>query len=131
MPKRTRPASGNLTGMAARRMSGLLFKMLTGLDLAAVVHYAGGGPALKADRRTGANHVQAGVGVDSTLVRSGQLRALAVTRSDAFASVAGNPALGGRQGLWKLLTGIGAPAKLRRSKSETSREIYAAFTYPQ
>jgi tripartite-type tricarboxylate transporter receptor subunit TctC len=31
---------------SAPYVSGLLFKMMTGLDLA-VVHYAGGGPALK------------------------------------------------------------------------------------
>jgi tripartite-type tricarboxylate transporter receptor subunit TctC len=111
---------------------GLLFKMTTGLDLT-IVHYAGGGPALK-DMTEGQAHVMfepmsAAIGP----IRSGKLRALAVTtatRSEALPDV---PALTESVPGYEAsaVTGIGAPANTPAEIIDRlNREINAAFADP-
>jgi tripartite-type tricarboxylate transporter receptor subunit TctC len=70
-------------------VSGELFKMLTGVEVAAV-HYAGGGPALKAMIDGQAQVMFEPMSAAIAPIRSGQLRALAVTtvtRSKALPDV--------------------------------------------
>jgi tripartite-type tricarboxylate transporter receptor subunit TctC len=70
-------------------VSGELFKMLTGVEVA-VVHYAGGGPALKAMIDGQAQVMFEPMSAAIAPIRSGQLRALAVTtvtRSKALPDV--------------------------------------------
>ena len=113
-------------------VSGLLFKMMTGLDLA-VVHYAGGGPALKAMIEGQAQIMFEPMSASIAPVRSGKLRALAVTtatRSEALPEI---PALGEfvRGYEASAVTGIGAPANTPVEIIERlNREINAAFTDP-
>jgi tripartite-type tricarboxylate transporter receptor subunit TctC len=114
-------------------VTGLLFKMMTGLDLA-VVHYAGGGPALK-DMIEGQVQIMfEPMSAAIAPVRSGQLRALAVTtatRSDILPDI---PALGEFVGGFEAsaVTGIGAPANTPvEIIDRLNREINAAFTDPR
>ena len=113
-------------------VSGLLFKMMAGVDLT-VVHYAGGGPALKG-MIEGKSHVMfepmsAAIGP----IRSDKLRALAVTsatRSEALPDV---PTVGQSVPGYEAsaVTGIGAPANTPADIIDTlNREINAAFTDP-
>jgi tripartite-type tricarboxylate transporter receptor subunit TctC len=74
---------------SALHVSGLLFKMMTGLDLA-VVHYAGGGPALKGMIEGQAEIMFEPMSASIGPVSSGSLRALAVTtatRSEALPDI--------------------------------------------
>jgi tripartite-type tricarboxylate transporter receptor subunit TctC len=67
-------------------VSGLLFQMMTGVDLS-IVHYAGGGPALKGMIEGQAQVMFEPMSASIGPIRSGTLRALAVTtatRSEAF-----------------------------------------------
>jgi tripartite-type tricarboxylate transporter receptor subunit TctC len=113
-------------------MSGLLFKMMTGLDLA-VVHYGGGGPALKAMIGGQAQIMFEPMSASIAPVRSGQLRALAVTTATRSAALPEIPALGEfvRSYEASAVTGIGAPANTPiEIIDRLNREINAAFTDP-
>lgn len=113
-------------------VSGLMFMMATGLDLA-VVHYAGGGPALK-DMIDGQAQIMfepmsASIGP----VSSGKLRALAVTTASRSEALPGIPAMGEFVPDYEAsaVTGIGAPANTSVEIIERlNREINAAFTDP-
>jgi tripartite-type tricarboxylate transporter receptor subunit TctC len=70
-------------------LTGELFRMMAGIDLA-VVHYAGGGPALKEMIAGHAQVMFEPISAAIEPVRAGQLRALAVTtaaRSDALPGI--------------------------------------------
>ena len=111
-------------------VSGLLFKMMTGVDLT-VVHYAGGGPALKGMIEGQAQVMFEPMSASIGPIRSGKLRALAITtakRSEALPDV---PTLGefvpGYEA--SAVTGIGAPANTPPEIiGRLNREINAAFT---
>jgi tripartite-type tricarboxylate transporter receptor subunit TctC len=113
-------------------VSGLLFKMMTGLDLA-IVQYAGGGPALKEMIEGHAQIMFEPMSASIEPIRSGRLRALAVTtasRSDALPDV---PSLGDFVPGYEAsaVTGIGAPANTPTEIIDRlNREINAAFTDP-
>ena len=113
-------------------LSGLLFKMMTGLDLA-VVQYAGGGPALKAMIDGQAQIMFEPMSASIAPVRSGQLRALAVTTATRSQALPETPALGEfvRGYEASAVTGIGAPANTSAEiVGRLNREINAAFTDP-
>jgi tripartite-type tricarboxylate transporter receptor subunit TctC len=113
-------------------VTGLLFRMMTGLDLA-VVHYGGGGPALKAVREGQAQIMFEPMSASIEPIRSGRLRALAVTtatRSEALPEI---PAMGEFVAGFEAsaVTGIGAPAGTPVEIIERlNREINAAFSDP-
>ena len=71
-------------------VSGELFKIMTGLDLA-VVHYAGGGPALKAMIDGQAQMMFEPMSASIEPIKSGKLRALAVTTASALGGAARCP----------------------------------------
>jgi tripartite-type tricarboxylate transporter receptor subunit TctC len=102
-------------------VSGELFKMLTGLDLA-VVHYAGGGPALKAMIDGQAQLMFEPMSASIEPVRSGKLRALAVTTAARAPALPDVPPLAefvpGYEA--SAVTGIGVPR-------DTPAEIVAAL----
>jgi tripartite-type tricarboxylate transporter receptor subunit TctC len=113
-------------------VSGLLFKMMTGLELI-VVQYAGGGPALKEMIDGQAQIMFEPMSASIESVRSGRLRALAVTtatRSDALPDV---PSLSDFVPGYEAssVTGIGAPANTPTEIIDRlNREINAAFADP-
>src|SRR5450631_695914 len=74
-------------------VTGLLFRMMTGLDLA-VVHYAGGGPALKAMIEGQAQIMFEPMSASIEPIRSGKLRALAVTTATRSEALPAIPAMG-------------------------------------
>ena len=133
-------AKANLAGIkmastgngSSPHVSGLLFNMLTGLDLA-IVQYAGGGPALKGMIEGQAQIMFEPMSASIEPVRAGKLRALAVTtasRSDALPDV---PSLSdfipGYEA--SAVTGIGAPSSTPvEIIDRLNREINAAFTDP-
>ena len=113
-------------------VSGLLFNMMAGLDLA-VVHYAGGGPALKEMIEGHAQIMFEPVSASIEPVRSGKLRALAVTTATRSEALPDIPALSdfipGYEA--SAVTGIGAPANTPAEIIDRlNREINAAFTDP-
>jgi tripartite-type tricarboxylate transporter receptor subunit TctC len=91
-------------------VSGELFKLTTGLELA-VTHYAGGGPALRAMIEGQAQVMFEPMSASIEPVRSGKLRALAVTTTTRSAALPDVPTLGeivpGYEA--SAATGIGAP----------------------
>jgi tripartite-type tricarboxylate transporter receptor subunit TctC len=113
-------------------VSGLLFTMMTGVDLS-VVHYAGGGPALQGMIDGKAQIMFEPMSASIASIRSGQLRALAVTtamRSDVLPDI---PALNNFVPGYEAsaVTGIGAPANTPTEIIDRlNREINAAFTDP-
>jgi tripartite-type tricarboxylate transporter receptor subunit TctC len=113
-------------------VSGLLFQMMTGLDLA-VVHYAGGGPALKDMIDGQAQIMFEPMSAASEPIRSGKLRALAVTTATRSAALPDIPAMGDFVAGFEAsaVTGIGAPANTPvEIIDRLNREINAAFTDP-
>ncbi len=111
-------------------LSGLLFKMMTGLDLT-VVHYGGGGPALKGMIEGQAQVMFEPMSASIGPVRSGKLRALAVTTAERSAALPDIPALGEAVPGYEAsaVTGIGAPANTPADiVDRLNREINAAFT---
>ena len=102
-------------------VSGELFKMMTGLDLP-VVHYAGGGPALKAMIEGQAQVMFEPMSAAIDPVRSGKLRPLAVTTTTRAAALPHVPALADAVPGYEAsaVTGIGAP-------KETPAEIIATL----
>jgi tripartite-type tricarboxylate transporter receptor subunit TctC len=132
---RANPAAVKLaaTGQGSSpHVSGLLFKMMTGLDLA-VVQYAGGGPALKGMIEGQAQIMFEPISASIEPIRSGKLRALAVTTATLSEALPDIPALGdfipGYEA--SAVTGIGAPANTPAEIIDRlNREINAAFTDP-
>jgi tripartite-type tricarboxylate transporter receptor subunit TctC len=113
-------------------VSGELFKMLTGVEVA-VVHYAGGGPALKAMIEGQAQVMFEPMSAAIAPIRSGQLRALAVTtitRSKALPDVPPMAdAVPGYEA--SAVTGIGAPRSTPAGIIDAlNAAINAAFTDP-
>jgi len=91
-------------------VSGELFKMLTGVEVA-VVHYAGGGPALKAMIDGQAQVMFEPMSAAIAPIRSGQLRALAVTTTTRSKALPDVPAMADAVPGYEAsaVTGIGAP----------------------
>ena len=113
-------------------VTGELFKMMTGLDLP-VVHYAGGGPALKAMIAGEAQVMFEPMSASIEPVRSGKLRALGVTTAARAPALPDVPTVGefvpGYEA--SALTGIGAPRDTPAEIVERlNREINAAFADP-
>lgn len=113
-------------------VSGLLFTSMAGVDLE-IVQYAGGGPALKGMIEGGAQMMFEPMSASIGPVRSGKLRALAVTtttRSTALPDVPPlNDAVPGYEA--SALTGIGVPAKTPPAIIERlNKEINAGLTDP-
>jgi tripartite-type tricarboxylate transporter receptor subunit TctC len=112
--------------------SGLLFTMMAGVDLT-VVHYAGGGPALKGMIEGQAQIMFEPMSASIEPVRSGKLRALAVTtamRSDVLPDI---PTLGDFVPGYEAsaVTGLGAPANTPvKIIDRLNKEINAAFADP-
>ncbi len=114
-------------------VTGELFKMMTGLDLP-VVHYAGGGPALKAMIAGETQMMFEPMSASIEPVRTGKLRALGVTTAARSAALPDVPAVGefvpGYEA--SALTGIGAPRDTPAAVIERlNREINAAFVRPR
>jgi len=118
---------------SAPHVSGVLFMTMTGADLT-VVHYAGGGPALKSLGEGQAQVMFEPMSAAIGPIRSGTLRAFAVTtatRSDALPDV---PCLGESVPGYEAsaVTGIGAPANTPvEIIDRLNREINAAFADQQ
>jgi tripartite-type tricarboxylate transporter receptor subunit TctC len=113
-------------------VTGELFKMMTGLDLP-VVHYAGGGPALKAMIAGEAQVMFEPMSASIEPVRSGKLRALGVTTTARASALPDVPTVGETVPGYEAsaLTGIGAPRETPAAIVERlNREINAAFADP-
>jgi tripartite-type tricarboxylate transporter receptor subunit TctC len=113
-------------------VSGLLFTMMVGVDLA-VVHYAGGGPALQGMIEGQAQIMFEPMSASIEPIRSGKLRALAVTTATRSEALPGIPAVGDFVPGYEAsaVTGIGAPANTPLEIIDRlNREINAAFTDP-
>jgi tripartite-type tricarboxylate transporter receptor subunit TctC len=113
-------------------VSGELFRMMAGVDMA-VVHFAGGGPALKAMIAGQAQVMFEPISAAIEPVRAGTLRALAVTtvtRSGALPDIpAVSDSLPGYAA--SAVTGVGAPRNTPAEIVDTlNREINAALADP-
>jgi len=126
-PGRIRMASTG-TG-SAPHVSGLLFKTMTGLDLP-IVHFAGGGPALK-DLIAGQTQMMfEPMSAAIEAVKSGKLRALAVTTATRSSALPDIPTVAETVPGYEAsaMTGIGAPAGTAAAIVEKlNKEINAAF----
>jgi tripartite-type tricarboxylate transporter receptor subunit TctC len=91
-------------------VSGELFKIMTGVEMP-VVHYAGGGPALKAMIEGEAQMMFEPMSASIEPVRSGKLRPLAVTTSSRSAALPDIPILADAVPGYEAsaVTGIGVP----------------------
>ena len=121
------------TGIASSpHVSGVLFQMMTGLDLV-LVPYAGGGPALKDLIAGQAQMMFEPMSASIEPVRTGKLRALAVTTATRSATLPDVPILGDSVPGYEAsaVTGVGVP---RNTPSEIverlNAEINAAFADP-
>ena len=113
-------------------VSGLLFEMMAGVDIA-VVHYAGGGPALKGMIAGKAQVMFEPMSASIEPVRSGKLSALAVTTATRSEALPDIPPLGESVPGYEAsaVTGIGAPANTPTDIIDRlNKEINAAFTDP-
>jgi tripartite-type tricarboxylate transporter receptor subunit TctC len=113
-------------------VSGLLFNMMAGVDVP-IVHYAGGGPALKGVIAGEAQIMFEPMSASIESVRSGKLRALAVTTATRSEALPDIPPLGESvQGYEaSAVTGIGAPANTSDDiVDRLNKEINAAFADP-
>jgi tripartite-type tricarboxylate transporter receptor subunit TctC len=121
------------TGNASSpHVSGELFRMMTGIDLA-VVQYAGGGPALEAliDARVQVMFEPMSAAIDS--IRARELRALAVTTATRSGGLPDIPTMGESVPGYEAsaVTGIGAPKNIAAEIVATlNKEINAAFADP-
>jgi tripartite-type tricarboxylate transporter receptor subunit TctC len=95
---------------SAPHVSGELFKMLTGVEVA-VVHYAGGGPALKAMMDGQAQLMFEPMSAAIEPIRAGKLVPLAVTTAARSAALPDVPAIADAVPGYEAsaVTGIGAP----------------------
>jgi tripartite-type tricarboxylate transporter receptor subunit TctC len=106
--------------------------MMTGVELE-VVHYAGGGPALKDMIAGQVQMMFEPMSASIDPVRSGKLRALAVTTATRSDALAGVPSLGDFVPGYEAsaVTGIGAPANTPvEIIDRLNREINSAFADP-
>jgi tripartite-type tricarboxylate transporter receptor subunit TctC len=113
-------------------VSGELFKMLTGVEVA-VVHYAGGGPALKAMIDGQAQVMFEPMSAAIAPIRSGQLRALAVTTTTRSQALPDVPTMADAVPGYEAsaVTGIGAPRNTPAEIIATlNAAINAAFADP-
>jgi tripartite-type tricarboxylate transporter receptor subunit TctC len=112
-------------------VSGELFKMLTGVEVA-VVHYAGGGPALRAMIDGQAQVMFEPMSAAIAPIRSGQLRALAVTTTTCSPALPDAPMADAVPGYEaSAVTGIGAPRSTPAEIIATlNASINAAFADP-
>jgi tripartite-type tricarboxylate transporter receptor subunit TctC len=113
-------------------VTGELFKLMTGLPLP-VVHYPGGGPALKAMIEGKAEMMFEPMSASIEPVRTGKLRALAVTTTTRSAALPDIPVMAdfipGFEA--SAATGIGAPRGTPAAIIDTLNEaVYAAFADP-
>ena len=126
-PRRIKLAS---TGNGSSpHVSGELFKMLTAVDVA-VVHYAGGGPALKAMVEGQAQMMFEPMSAAIAPIRTGQLRPLAVTTATRSAALPDVPPLADSVPGYEAsaATGIGAPKDTPAEIIDTlNAAINAAF----
>jgi tripartite-type tricarboxylate transporter receptor subunit TctC len=111
-------------------VSGLLFTMMTGVDLT-VVQYVGGGPALKGMIEGQAQMMFEPMSASIAPIRAGKLRALAVTtatRAQTLPEISTvNESVPGYEA--SAVTGIGVPANTPvEIIDRLNREINAAFT---
>jgi tripartite-type tricarboxylate transporter receptor subunit TctC len=114
-------------------VSGQLFKMMTGVDLA-VVQYAGGGPALKELIGAGVQMMFEPMSAAIDSIRAGKLRALAVTTATRSGALPGIPTMAESVPGYEAsaVTGIGAPKNTSAGIVATlNKEINAAFADPQ
>jgi tripartite-type tricarboxylate transporter receptor subunit TctC len=110
-------------------VTGELFKQMTGLALD-VVHYGGGGPALKAMIAGEAQMMFEPMSASIEPVRSGKLWAIAVTTSERSAALPGVAALAETVPGYEAsaVTGIGVPKGTPAEIVETlNRAVQAAF----
>jgi tripartite-type tricarboxylate transporter receptor subunit TctC len=113
-------------------VSGELFKMLTGVDVA-VAHYAGGGPALKAMVEGEAQMMFEPMSAAIAPIRAGKLRALAVTTATRSAALPDVPTMADSVPGYEAsaVTGIGAPKDTPAEIIATlNAAINAAFADP-
>jgi len=113
-------------------VSAELFKMLTGLALP-VVHYAGGGPALKAMIEGQAQVMFEPMSAAIAPIRSGQLRAVAVTTAGRSPALPDVPPMADAVPGYEAsaVTGIGAPSNTPAEIIATlNAAINAAFADP-
>ena len=113
-------------------VAGELFKMMTGVDLA-VIHYAGGGPALKAMIDGQGQIMFEPMSASIEPIRTGKLRPLAVTTATRSKALPDIPALGDSVPGYEAsaVTGIGAPKSTPPDiVDRLNRAINAAFADP-
>ncbi len=113
-------------------VSGLLFTTLAGVDLE-TVQFAGGGPALKGMIDGEAQVMFEPMSASIEPVRSGKLRALAVTTTMRSAALPDVPALADAVPGYEAsaVTGLGVPAQTPKPIIERiNKEINAAFADP-
>jgi tripartite-type tricarboxylate transporter receptor subunit TctC len=113
-------------------VTGELFKQMTGLNLE-VVHYAGGGPGLKAMIAGEAQVMFEPMSASIGPVRQGKLRALAVTTSARSATLPDVPTVGEAVPGFEAsaATGLGAPKGTPVPIIDTvNRAVQAAFADP-
>jgi tripartite-type tricarboxylate transporter receptor subunit TctC len=129
-PRRIKLASTG-TG-SSPHVSGELFKMLTAVDVA-VVHYAGGGPALKAMVEGQAQMMFEPISAAIAPIRAGKLRPLAVTTARRSAALPDVPTMADSVPGYEAsaATGIGAPKNTPAEIIATlNAAINAAFADP-
>jgi tripartite-type tricarboxylate transporter receptor subunit TctC len=121
------------TGKASSpHVSGLLFTAMTGVDVE-IVQFAGGGPALKGMIDGQAQMMFEPMSASIEPVRSGKLRALAVTTTTRSSALPNVPALSDAVPGYEAsaLTGIGVPAKTPLAIVERlNKEINAGLADP-
>ena len=113
-------------------VTGELFKQMTGTKLD-VVHYGGGGPALKAMIAGEAQVMFEPMSASIEPVRKGQLRALAVTTAERSAALPGVSPLAETVAGFEAsaVTGLGVPKGTPPEMIETlNKAVQAAFTDP-
>ena len=114
-------------------VTGELFKMMTGVDVT-VVHYAGGGPALKAMIEGQAEMMFEPMSAAIEPIRTGKLRALAVTTATRSQALPDIPVMGDFVPGYEAsaVTGIGVPkATPAEIVDRLNKEINAAFADPK
>lgn len=114
-------------------VSGLLFKKMTGLDLP-IVHFAGGGPALKNLIAGETQMMFEPMSASIAPVKSGKLRALAVTTAKRSDALPGIPTVGESVPGYEAsaVTGLGVPAGTPSAIVEKlNKEMNAALADPK
>jgi tripartite-type tricarboxylate transporter receptor subunit TctC len=114
-------------------VTGELFRMLTGVDVI-VVHYAGGGPALRAMIEGQAEMMFEPMSAAIGPIRTGKLRALAVTTATRSPALPDVPPLSDFVPGYEAsaVTGIGVPkATPAEIVDRLNKEINAAFADPK